>query len=69
MLCFDADCRVTAQQALHHDWIVKNKEAQLLEEIIHSDGLRSLKEFSSRSKLKQAALTFLTTHMITQQKD
>jgi calcium-dependent protein kinase len=29
--------------------------------------LKSLKEFSSQSKLQQAALTFLTTHMITQE--
>jgi len=27
MLCFDTDRRITAQQALHHDWIIQNTEA------------------------------------------
>jgi calcium-dependent protein kinase len=65
MLCFDSERRVTAKQALNSEWIVQNTEAQLLEDIVHSEALKNLKEFNSSSKLQQAALTFLTTHMIT----
>jgi calcium-dependent protein kinase len=52
---------------LHHDWIIQNTETQLLEEVINSEALKNLKDFNSQSKLQQAALTFLTTHMITQE--
>jgi hypothetical protein len=38
-----------------------------LEEVINSEALKNLKDFNSQSKLQQAALTFLTTHMITQE--
>jgi calcium-dependent protein kinase len=39
----------------------------VLEEAVNSDALKNLKEFNSTNKLQQAALTFLTTHMITQE--
>jgi calcium-dependent protein kinase len=35
--------------------------------VINSEALKNLKDFNSQSKLQQAALTFLTTHMITQE--
>ncbi len=47
MLCFDDDRRITAQQALHHEWIINNTDATLLEEVIHSDALKNLKDFNS----------------------
>ena len=33
--------------------------------MVNSDALKNLKDFNASSKLQQAALTFLTTHLIT----
>lgn len=65
MLCFDPERRITAQQAILHAWVVNNTENMLIEEAAHSDALANLQMFNSSNKLQQAALTFLTTHMIT----
>ena len=36
----------------------------MIDEHIHSEALKNLKEFNASTKLQQAALTFLTTHLI-----
>jgi calcium-dependent protein kinase len=64
MLQFDPEKRISAQLALSHQWIVTNTESILLNEVIHSEALKNLKEFNASTKLQQAALTFLTTHLI-----
>lgn len=67
MLCFDAEKRITAAQAINHQWIVKNTETILFDEFINSEALKNLKEFNASSKLQQAALTFLIAHLITKE--
>jgi hypothetical protein len=34
-------------------------------DIINSDALKNLKDFNANTKMQQAALSFLTTHLIT----
>lgn len=65
MLCFEVERRITAPQALMHAWIQNNTETMVIEEAVHSEALKNLQAFNSSNKLQQAALTFLTTHMIT----
>jgi pyrroloquinoline quinone (PQQ) biosynthesis protein C len=50
-----------------HQWITKNTETILIDEAIHSEAMKNLKEFNASSKLQQAALTFLTTHLISKE--
>jgi calcium-dependent protein kinase len=64
MLTFDPEKRISAQTALGNSWILKNTESLLIDEAIHTEALKNLKEFNASSKLQQAALTFLTTHLI-----
>ncbi len=64
MLTFDPERRISAAQALSHQWIVKNTELLLIEEAFNSDAMKNLKNFRAENKLQQAALTFLTMHLI-----
>ena len=64
MLCFDQDKRISATQVLNHNWIHKNTESIVIEEVINSDALKNLKDFRAETKLQQAAVTFLSTHLI-----
>lgn len=36
----------------------------MVDEAIHSEALKNLKDFNASTKLQSAALTFLTTHLI-----
>jgi len=51
MLTYEADKRISAPQALAHQWIVKNTEMLLIEEAFNSDALKNLKDFRAESKL------------------
>lgn len=67
MLCFDPEKRISAAAALRHTWLLKNTEAIVINEIINSEAMKNLKDFRAETKLQQAALTFLATHLITKE--
>ena len=67
MLAFDSDRRIVAKDALSHPWISKNTAATQLSDIEHVDILKNLKDFDANNKLQQATLTFMTTHLISQE--
>ena len=51
LLCFDQDKRISASQAIHHPWILKNTETIIIEEVINSEALKNLKDFRAETKL------------------
>ena len=67
MLCLDQDKRISAELALTHTWIKKNTDSIVIEEVINSDALKNLKDFRAETKLQMAAITFLSTHLITKE--
>jgi calcium-dependent protein kinase len=64
MLTFDPERRITAQNALLHTWIQNNTESMQIEDAQHSEAMKNLHSFNAQNKLQSAALTFMTTHMI-----
>ena len=67
MLAFDSDRRISAKDALLHPWIAKNTATNVLSDVEHVEILKNLKEFDASNKLQQATLTFMTTHLISQE--
>ena len=66
MLAFDGERRITAQNALLHPWFLKNIDKNALTDSKHTETLKNLNQFNTSSKFQQAALAFMTNHMITQ---
>ncbi|TNV82197.1 hypothetical protein FGO68_gene11040 [Halteria grandinella] len=64
MLKFDPERRISASSALMHPWIQNNTENMAIEDAQHSDAMKNLQSFNASNKLASAALTFMTTHMI-----
>jgi len=56
--------RLSAQQALKHNWIINNTENIVIGEQIRSDALKELSNFRGKLKMQQAAMTFISTHLI-----
>ena len=51
MLNFDQEKRISASQAIQHQWIFKNTENIVIDEIINSEALKNLKDFNASTKL------------------
>ncbi|CAD8087698.1 unnamed protein product [Paramecium primaurelia] len=60
MLCQDVEKRYSAQQVLDDPWMQQGQEQNLFDD----NFLKNLTEFSAKSKLKQALLTFMASQMI-----
>lgn len=64
MLVLDADKRISAQEALDHEWFKHYEEDNIGNEAL-SGAIDSLKEFKVNQKMQQATLTYIVTHMVT----
>mmetsp|Transcript_549 Transcript_549/g.609 ORF Transcript_549/g.609 Transcript_549/m.609 type:complete len:265 (+) Transcript_549:555-1349(+) len=62
MLTMNPRERISAQDALKHPWIVA-KSAQEIDKNISERTLTNLRNFKGASKLKQAALAFIASHL------
>jgi calcium-dependent protein kinase len=62
LLAYDPAKRINAAQALQHPWIVE-KSVVKIDTSFARKTLINLKNFSGNSKLKQAALAFIATHL------
>lgn len=56
--------RISAQEALKHPWLINNTESVVIGEEIRSDALKELSNFRGKLKMQQAAMTFISTHLI-----
>eukprot|EP00347_Sterkiella_histriomuscorum_P000514 403375554 len=64
MLTFNPDKRISATDALQHPWLSTNIDSLQMNEVINSEALSNLRKFNANTKMQQAALKFLTTHMV-----
>ena len=69
LLVLDTRHRITASDALKHLWFVKfnNKDLDNRVSQIALSQLTNLKDFTGRSKMQQAAMTFITSHLMNNQ--
>jgi calcium-dependent protein kinase len=51
MLAFDPEKRISAASAISHNWILKNTETIVIEEVFNSEALKNLKDFRAENKL------------------
>jgi len=63
---FDYNKRLSANEALDHPWIQKKVKSHFNAEMATA-ALSNLNNFTASEKLKQAAITFMTTHLATKQ--
>ncbi|OMJ79034.1 hypothetical protein SteCoe_21017 [Stentor coeruleus] len=66
MLTKDPSFRISAEGALHHDWIVQNTSKPILDQQIQEsqiNSLENLKNFRAECKLQQAVLTFIASQI------
>jgi len=66
MMEFNFEKRLSAKEALQHPWIVK-KVKTTFDADMSKTALGNLKNFTAEAKLKQAAITFMTTHLSTKE--
>ena len=62
LLLYDPKQRISASDALQHKWILKQSK-QKLDKGITEITLNNLRNFRGTSKLKQAALAFIASHL------
>ena len=62
MLEFKPNKRISAKEALQHDWIVKYSKTEIDQQVKRRT-LDNLRNFTGSSKLKQAALAFIASHL------
>jgi len=67
MLVMDQRTRLSAEQALHDPWITTHVTQGPLTSAITLTSLDNLKHFRADEKLKQAALSFITSQLLTQE--
>ena len=63
MLKFDPDKRISASQAVKHEWIKNLTEGINVDETLATGALMNLKEFRAERKLQQAVCTFMVSQM------
>lgn len=64
MLVLDTEQRISTQDALDHDWFAKIKDGTLDSKKL-SGAMKDLKGFKAQSKMEQAALGYIVTHLAT----
>lgn len=62
MLTFNPNARISAKDALQHPWILNFSKVKIDEQKTKKT-LNNLRSFSGSSKLKQAALAFIASHL------
>ena len=62
MLLYEPDQRLSASQALRHDWFDKFDDEEIQEELIQSC-LLALSKFRQTNKLQEAVIVFLVGHV------
>lgn len=62
MLEFNPQKRISAKEALQHAWIVNYSKTEI-DHQVKKRTLDNLRNFSGSSKLKQAALAFIASHL------
>lgn len=67
LLCFHSINRITAFQALQHPWFKKLESGVDSSEQKNLNVMGQLRNFNGRMKLQQAALAFVSAHMLTEQ--
>ena len=63
MLKFDPEKRISASQAVKHEWIKNLTEGINVDETLATGALMNLKEFRAERKLQQAVCTFMVSQM------
>ena len=66
MLIYDPDERISASEALEHEWF-KMFENEELESISLKSAFVGLKKFKAKQKMQQAVLGYLVTHLSTKE--
>lgn len=67
MLVMDQRARMSAEQALRDPWITKHTAQAAVTSPLTVTSLENLKHFRADEKLKQAALSFITSQLLTQE--
>ena len=67
LLVMDQKARVSAAQALQDPWITRHTSQEPMISPLTLTSLDNLKHFRADEKLKQAALSFITTQLLTQE--
>ena len=62
MLTYDPDRRVSAEDALKHQWITK-KAHEDIDPDVTMNALKNLKDFNIEKKLQQATITYLVNQL------
>lgn len=65
MLVLDTTERISAQNALDHQWFTTTEDAELTKKL--SGALSGLKKYKADRKLQQAALGYIVTHLATKE--
>ena len=66
MLILDPDQRISASDALEHEWFTKYKKGEIDNSKL-SKAMKGLKKFKTDQKMQQAALSYIVTHMATKE--
>jgi len=67
MLVMDQKTRISAEQAMQDPWITRHSSQGPATSAITLASLNNLKHFRADEKLKQAALSFITSQLLTQE--
>jgi calcium-dependent protein kinase len=62
MMNYNPDRRVSAEEALKHQWIAKRAYEEIDNEVT-LNALRNLKNFNIEKKLQQATITYLVNQL------
>jgi len=63
---YDYTKRMSAKEALEHPWIQKKVKNRFNADMAAA-AMSNLQNFAATEKLKQAAITFMTTHLATKE--
>ncbi len=64
LLTLDPDRRISATEALQHRWIKLMAQAEKIDKQVAAKTLSNLKNFRGEQKLKQAALAFIASQLV-----
>lgn len=67
LLSYDMNKRISAEDALQHPWIKNNAQKQKVEKQVAAKTLSNLRNFRGEQKLKQAALTFIASQLVSKE--
>jgi calcium-dependent protein kinase len=62
MMTYDPDRRISAEEALKHQWIAKKAYEEIDNEVT-LNALKNLKNFNVEKKMQQATITYLVNQL------